>query len=130
MGTGSSSSAAGFPGGCPTNGDYGVESGGEDGFGPGGSMARMEKKGVYDNILEAVGHTPLVRLNRVTRGIRTPVYAKAEQLNPGGSVKDRIGVAIIEAAERSGALKPGGTIVGATTGDTASRHARADADRD
>jgi cystathionine beta-synthase len=73
---------------------------------------------VYDNILEAVGHTPLVRLNRVTRGIRTPVYAKAEQLNPGGSVKDRIGIAIIEAAEKSGALKPGGTIVEATSGNT------------
>jgi cystathionine beta-synthase len=73
---------------------------------------------VYDNILQAVGHTPLVRLNRVTRGIRTPVYAKAEQLNPGGSVKDRIGIAIIEAAERSGALKPGGTVVEATSGNT------------
>ena len=73
---------------------------------------------VYDNILEAVGQTPLVRLNRVTRGIRTPVYAKAEHLNPGGSVKDRIGIAIIEAAERSGALKPGGTIVEATSGNT------------
>jgi cystathionine beta-synthase len=73
---------------------------------------------VYDNILEAVVNTPLVRLNRVTRGIRTPVYAKAEQLNPGGSVKDRIGVAIIEAAEKSGALKPGGTIVEATSGNT------------
>jgi cystathionine beta-synthase len=75
-------------------------------------------RNVYDNILEAVGNTPLVRLNRLTRGIRTPVYAKAEQLNPGGSVKDRIGIAIIEAAEKSGALKPGGTIVEATSGNT------------
>lgn len=73
---------------------------------------------VYDTILEAIGGTPLVRLNRLTRGIRTPVYAKAENLNPGGSVKDRIGLAMIEAAEQSGALKPGGVIVEATSGNT------------
>ena len=110
MGTGSSSSPAGFGGGWSTRGDYGVESPPAEPSGPGGSMARwMAAKAskVYDNILEAIGWTPLVRLNRVTRGIRTPVYAKAESLNPGGSVKDRIGIAIIEAAERSGALKPG-----------------------
>jgi cystathionine beta-synthase len=71
-----------------------------------------------DNILQAIGDTPLVRLHRVTRGIRTPVYVKAENLNPGGSVKDRIGIAIIEAAERSGALKPGGVVVEATSGNT------------
>jgi cystathionine beta-synthase len=71
-----------------------------------------------NSILEAVGQTPLIRLNRVTRGIRTPVLAKAEQMNPGGSVKDRIGLAIIEAAEQSGALKPGGTIVEGTSGNT------------
>ncbi len=73
---------------------------------------------VYDNILQAVGDTPLVRLSRVTKGIRTPVWAKAENLNPGGSVKDRIGLAMIEAAEKSGALKPGGTIVEGTSGNT------------
>jgi cystathionine beta-synthase len=71
-----------------------------------------------DNILQAIGWTPLVRLNRIARGIRTPVYAKAENLNPGGSVKDRIGVEIIEAAERRGELKPGGTVVEATSGNT------------
>ncbi len=71
-----------------------------------------------DSVLEAVGGTPLIRLRRVTRGLRTPVLAKAEQLNPGGSVKDRIGLAIIEAAERSGALKPGGVIVEGTSGNT------------
>src|SRR5690349_355679 len=71
-----------------------------------------------DNILQAIGDTPLVKLQRVTRGIRTPVYVKAENLNPGGSVKDRIGVAIIEAAGRSGALKPGGVVVEATSGNT------------
>ena len=72
----------------------------------------------YNTILEAVGNTPLIRLQRVTQGIRTPVYAKAEHWNPGGSVKDRIGLAMIEAAEREGRLKPGGTIVEATSGNT------------
>jgi cystathionine beta-synthase len=71
-----------------------------------------------DTILDAIGWTPLIRLRRVTQGLRTPVYVKAENLNPGGSVKDRIGLAIIEAAERSGALKPGGVIVEATSGNT------------
>ena len=71
-----------------------------------------------DSGLAAIGRTPLVRLGRVARGLKTPVVAKAEQLNPGGSVKDRIGLAIIEAAERSGALKPGGTIVEGTSGNT------------
>ncbi len=72
----------------------------------------------YDNVLGTVGWTPLIRLNRVAEGIRTPVYGKAEFMNPGGSVKDRIGPAIIEAAERSGELKPGGTIVEGTSGNT------------
>jgi cystathionine beta-synthase len=72
----------------------------------------------YANVLETIGWTPLVRLNRVTQGIRTPVYAKAEFFNPGGSVKDRIGVAMIEAAEREGRLQPGGLIVEATSGNT------------
>ncbi len=72
----------------------------------------------YANILETIGWTPLVRLNRVAQGIRTPVYAKAEFFNPGGSVKDRIGIAMIEAAEREGRLKPGGLIVEATSGNT------------
>ncbi len=70
------------------------------------------------SVLEAIGRTPMIRLGRVTRGGRTPVLAKAEQFNPGGSVKDRIGLAIIEAAERSGALKPGGVIVEGTSGNT------------
>ena len=72
----------------------------------------------YDNVLETVGWTPLIRLNRVTRGIRTPVYGKAEFYNPGGSVKDRIGMPIIERAEREGKLKPGGTVVEGTSGNT------------
>jgi len=72
----------------------------------------------YANILETIGWTPLVQLNRVTQGIRTPVYAKAEFFNPGGSVKDRIGLAMIESAEREGRLKPGGLVVEATSGNT------------
>ncbi|HEY0320955.1 MAG TPA: pyridoxal-phosphate dependent enzyme [Pyrinomonadaceae bacterium] len=72
----------------------------------------------YDNILNLIGHTPLVKLNRLTEGIKATVLAKMESLNPGYSVKDRIGVAMIEAAEREGQLKPGGTIVEATSGNT------------
>ncbi|HEY9225054.1 MAG TPA: cystathionine beta-synthase [Gemmatimonadaceae bacterium] len=72
----------------------------------------------YDNVLATIGWTPLVRLNKVTRGIRTPVYAKAEIFNPGGSIKDRIGMPIIEQAEREGRLRPGGTIVEGTSGNT------------
>jgi len=72
----------------------------------------------YDDVLALIGWTPLIRLNRVTRGIRTPVYAKAEFFNPGGSVKDRIGGPIIEQAEREGRLKAGGTIVEGTSGNT------------
>ena len=72
----------------------------------------------YENVLDLVGNTPLVKLNRLTRGIRATVLAKMESHNPGGSVKDRIGTAMIEAAERDGLLKPGGTIVEATSGNT------------
>jgi len=73
---------------------------------------------IYDNVTEAVGRTPLVRLNRLTEGVDATVLAKLEFYNPAGSVKDRIGVAIIDAAEKAGALKPGGTIVEATSGNT------------
>jgi cystathionine beta-synthase len=72
----------------------------------------------YDNVLQTIGQTPLIRLHRVTDGARTPVYGKAEMFNPGGSVKDRISLAIIEAAEESGDLRPGGTIVEGTSGNT------------
>ena len=73
---------------------------------------------VLDSFLDAVGDTPLVRLNKVTRGVRPTVLAKLEMLNPGGSVKDRIGLRMIEAAEREGLLRPGGTIVEPTSGNT------------
>jgi cystathionine beta-synthase len=72
----------------------------------------------YDDVLGTIGWSPLIRLNRVTEGCRTPVYGKAEFFNPGGSVKDRIGLAMIEAAEREGTLRPGGTIVEGTSGNT------------
>ncbi len=72
----------------------------------------------YDSVLDTIGWTPLIRLSRVGGGIRTPVYGKAEYVNPGGSVKDRIGLAIIEAAERAGDLRAGGTIVEGTSGNT------------
>jgi cystathionine beta-synthase len=72
----------------------------------------------HENILGLIGNTPLVRLNRLTKGIKATVLAKMENLNPGYSVKDRIGISMIEAAEREGKLKPGGTIVEATSGNT------------
>jgi cystathionine beta-synthase len=72
----------------------------------------------YESVIDTIGWTPLIRLNSVTRGIRTPVYGKAEFFNPGGSVKDRIAVPIIEKAERNGTLRPGGTIVDGTSGNT------------
>lgn len=73
---------------------------------------------VYDDILQSIGKTPLVRLQRLGRGMPCSIYAKLEYFNPGGSIKDRIAVNIIEEAERSGRLKPGGTIVESTSGNT------------
>jgi cystathionine beta-synthase len=73
---------------------------------------------IFDNILETIGNTPLVRLNSVTRGIEAVVLAKLEFFSPGGSVKDRIGIAMIEAAEKKGLIEPGDTIVEPTSGNT------------
>jgi cystathionine beta-synthase len=73
---------------------------------------------VLDSFLDAVGRTPMVRLQRVTLGVRPTILAKLEMLNPGGSVKDRIGLRMIEAAERAEKLKPGGTIIEPTSGNT------------
>ncbi|MDQ3673380.1 MAG: pyridoxal-phosphate dependent enzyme, partial [Gemmatimonadota bacterium] len=73
---------------------------------------------IRENVIAALGNTPLVRLNAVTRGISTPVVAKLEMMNPGGSVKDRIGIRMIEEAERKGWLQSGGTIVEPTSGNT------------
>src|SRR5438552_831347 len=72
----------------------------------------------YDSVLDLIGHTPLIKLERLNKGVKPLVLAKMENLNPGFSVKDRIGVSMIEAAEREGILKPGGTIVEATSGNT------------
>jgi cystathionine beta-synthase len=73
---------------------------------------------IRESILDTIGHTPLVRLSRIGAGLRCQLIAKLETFNPGGSIKDRVAVAMIEAAERAGTLKPGGTIVEPTSGNT------------
>jgi cystathionine beta-synthase len=85
-----------------------------------GPMPALSDTGldVKDSILDAIGHTPLVRLSRVGAGLTPQLVAKVEALNPGGSIKDRVAVALIEAAERDGRLRPGGTIVEPTSGNT------------
>ena len=75
-------------------------------------------KNVFNNILETIGRTPLVRINRLTRGVPGTVYAKIETTNPGNSIKDRMAVKMIEDAEKAGLLKPGGTIIEGTSGNT------------
>ncbi|YAF94617.1 MAG: cystathionine beta-synthase [Nodularia sp. CChRGM 3473] len=72
----------------------------------------------YDNILQTIGKTPLVKLNSIPENLQSTIYAKVEYLNPGGSNKDRIALTMIEAAEKAGYLKPGGTIIEATAGNT------------
>ena len=72
----------------------------------------------HRDILDVIGNTPLVRLNRIARGLRPTLVAKLEYLNPGGSVKDRIGIAMLEAAEAAGTIRPGGTIIEGTSGNT------------
>src|SRR5450755_2008448 len=73
---------------------------------------------VKDSILDTIGHTPLVRLSRIGAGLRPQLLAKLEAFNPGGSIKDRVAVALVDAAERDGRLRPGGTIVEPTSGNT------------
>src|SRR3990172_5949820 len=73
---------------------------------------------VVNSITELFGNTPLVKLNKLGKGIKASVYAKMESMNPGASVKDRIGISMIEDAEKRGILKPGGTIIEATSGNT------------
>src|SRR3982751_192444 len=74
----------------------------------------------YENVLKLIGDTPLVRVNNITRqhNVRATVLAKMESLNPGYSVKDRIGISMIDAAEKEGVLKKGGTVIEATSGNT------------
>ncbi|KTD66285.1 pyridoxal-phosphate dependent enzyme [Legionella spiritensis] len=73
---------------------------------------------IYDNILATIGHTPIVRINRISEALSCELYAKCEFFNPGGSVKDRIGYAMVKNAERSGRIKPGDTLIEPTSGNT------------
>lgn len=73
---------------------------------------------IFNDLTELVGNTPLVRINKITEGLDAQVIAKIESFNPGGSAKDRVGIAMIEAAERNGQLRPGGTIIEPTSGNT------------
>src|SRR5438876_11895166 len=81
------------------------------------SLVSMHDR-IYDNICHVIGRTPVVRLNRMSKDGWAEILVKLESFNPGGSVKDRIGLSMIEAAERDGRLKPGGTIVEPTSGNT------------
>src|ERR1051325_1883068 len=72
----------------------------------------------YNNIIETIGNTPLVKLNKVVKEVRATVLAKVETFNPGNSIKDRIGMKMVEEAEKKGLLKPGGTIIEGTSGNT------------
>jgi cystathionine beta-synthase len=81
-------------------------------------MSSPKNKKTCDNILEAIGNTPMVRLNKVIDGIKATVFAKVETFNPGNSIKDRMALKMIEDAEKSGLLKPGGTIIEGTSGNT------------
>jgi cystathionine beta-synthase len=81
-------------------------------------LTDIKKMNFKENILQTIGYTPLVRLNKISKGYKPKIFLKLEFFNPGGSVKDRIGIEIIEDAERDGRLRPGGTIVEATSGNT------------
>ena len=80
-------------------------------------MGKQSNLAVYPNVLSMIGNTPLVKVNRLDTGV-CDLYLKLENLNPGGSVKDRIGLQMIEAAEKRGAIKPGDTLIEATAGNT------------
>ncbi|MCK6508302.1 pyridoxal-phosphate dependent enzyme, partial [Myxococcota bacterium] len=81
-------------------------------------MTAINSRNVHDSILGAIGWTPLIRLHRVVKDVAADVYAKVETFNPGHSIKDRMAVRMIEDAERAGLLKPGGTIIEGTSGNT------------
>lgn len=72
----------------------------------------------YNNILETIGNTPLVKINKVTSDVKATILAKVETTNPGNSIKDRMAVKMVEDAEKAGLLKPGGTIIEGTSGNT------------
>ncbi|MFI5390916.1 MAG: pyridoxal-phosphate dependent enzyme, partial [Bacteriovoracales bacterium] len=75
-------------------------------------------KGAKNNVLEAIGNTPIVKLNKVVGNLKSEIYVKLEYTNPGGSIKERIGAFILNNAVKEGLLKPGGTIIEATSGNT------------
>jgi cystathionine beta-synthase len=81
-------------------------------------MVNHPEPRIFENVIDAIGNTPIVRLNNVTKGLRAEIFVKLEFANPGGSIKDRIAPFIVDQAEKSGKLKPGGTIVEATSGNT------------
>lgn len=81
-------------------------------------MPENEWRTIQEDIIQAIGRTPMIRLSKVSRGVKATLLAKLEYLNPGGSVKDRIGIAMLEKAEKQGLIKPGGTVVEATSGNT------------
>jgi cystathionine beta-synthase len=91
---------------------------GKEGVGPTEHERTWKESRMQETILQSIGHTPMVRLRRLTEGLKANVYVKLESLNPGGSVKDRVGLAMIAEAERRGWLRPGGTIIEATAGNT------------
>jgi hypothetical protein len=80
--------------------------------------AAMSEQQIHDSILDTVGHTPMVRLSRLGKGLPGELLAKCEFMNPGGSVKDRIGIRMLLDAERSGRIKPGDTLIEPTSGNT------------
>lgn len=81
-------------------------------------MAMNPNKKICDNVLESIGNTPMIKLNKVVEGIKATVYAKVETFNPGNSIKDRMALKMVEDAEKAGILKPGGTIIEGTSGNT------------
>lgn len=81
-------------------------------------MKLSKSKRVYNSILETIGSTPIIKLNRVTKGLKHEFFVKIEYFNPGGSIKDRVALAMIEGAESRGEIRPGGTIIEATSGNT------------
>src|SRR5262245_12955780 len=85
---------------------------------PQSRVASLKERPMQETILQSIGRTPLVRLRRLAEDLKAAVYVKVESQNPGGSVKDRVGLAMISEAERRGWLRPGGTIIEATAGNT------------
>src|SRR3977135_4521969 len=81
-------------------------------------MSQNPNKKYCENVLESIGNTPLVKLHNVVEGVKATVFAKVETFNPGNSIKDRMALKMIEDAEKAGLLRPGGTIIEGTSGNT------------